>query len=96
MEIANLITFIGGGSLVAMLLTQLLKKALATVNDRYGALATQVVLFAVAGIIAGVVKASALLPTAWVTTAGAIFLGAMAIYEVLYKAVWLGAIKGKA
>lgn len=94
MNPTTFITFIGGGSLAAMLATQLLKRALSGLNERYGALATQAVLLAVSALIAVVMTASTLLPPVWVETTIFIFGGAMAIYEVLYKAIWQGVVKG--
>lgn len=88
------ITFLGGGSLVASLIVQILKKALTGIADRWGALVTQAVLLGVSLLIAGLLTASTLFPESWLMTAGLIFTGAIALYEVLYKAVWNNLIKG--
>lgn len=95
MDITSLVMFFGGGSLVAALVTGILKKVLGGVSDRYGSLASQVVLFVVSLAIASLMTASALLPHQVVLITVGIFLTAMGIYEVLYKAVWQQAIQGK-
>lgn len=94
MDTLTLIAFLGGGSLVASLIVQLLKKFLAGISKKWGALATQVVLLLVSLAIAGVLTASTLLPESWLMVGGAIFAGAITLYEVLYKAVVQKAIKG--
>ena len=83
-----ILTFLAGGSLVASLVTQILKKAFDGISNKYGALASQATLLVVSLAISGLLTASALLPEAWLLMAGAIFMGAVTIYEVLYKAVW--------
>jgi len=87
------ISFIGGGSLVAVLLVNVLKTSLEGISERWGALATQCVVLGVSLVIALILGASTLLPQGALETMGQIFVGAIAIYEVLYKAIWQKAIK---
>ena len=94
MDTLTIVTFLAGGSLVASLLVQLLKQGLSSISERWGALVTQAVLLVISLIIAGLLTASSLLPEAWLTTAGIVFMGAVTLYEVLYKAVWNNLIKG--
>ncbi len=95
MDFNSFVMFITGGSLLAALATGVLKQVLKNVNDRWGSLMTQILLFVVSVVIAILFTASSLLPTVWLVTAGSIFAGAMIIYEVLYKALWQQAVQGK-
>lgn len=86
---------LSGGGLVASLIIQLVKKYAGKVEGRYGKLITQALLlvacFAVAGIGAGV----KLLPPEIINTTIAIFVSGMAIYQIAYKGIYEGAIKGE-
>ena len=93
MDITSFAVFLAGGSLVASLLTQVLKKAFAKISKRWGALASQCVLLAASVLVAFVVFGSQYIPAQWLMIAGAIFSISMVLYEVLYKAVYQKAIK---
>lgn len=94
MDTTTLITFLGGGSAVAVLLVNILKTSLQGISERWGALATQCILLAVSLIVALILGASTLLPQSVLLTTGQIFVGAIALYEVLYKSIYLKAING--
>lgn len=83
-----LVSFIGGGSLVASLLLQSLKGVLDNVESKWGSLVKQIALFIISLTIAGVLTASTLLPESWLMVTGAIFTGAVSLYEVFYKAIY--------
>ena len=94
MNVTLVLEFITGGSLIASLLVGGLKSALNGISARWGALATQGVLLVVSLLVAFGLFGVGFLPQWFLATTAAIFAGAIAIYEVLYKAVYLGAIKG--
>lgn len=88
MNTLTLLSFIGGGSLVASLLLQSLKGVLDQVESKWGDLVKQIVLFVISLAVAGVLTASTLLPESWLMVTGAIFAGSVSIYEVFYKAIY--------
>ena len=94
MDITLIVEFITGGSLIASLLVGLLKSSLEGINQRYGALATQGILLAVSLVVALGLFGVGFLPQWFLATTGAIFAGAITIYEVLYKALYQQTIKG--
>lgn len=89
MDIVSIATFLTGGSVVATLLTGMVKQVFATVDKKYGSMATQGVLLVVSIIVALLMAGLKLLPSEWLATAGGIFAGGIAIYEVGYKTIWL-------
>ncbi len=89
------ISFLLGGSVLAVLLVQILKDVLGKVSNRYGALISQITLLIVAFGIAGVGVLLQLLPPDVLTATGTIFVSAMACYEVLYKSIYQQVIKGQ-
>ena len=89
------ISFLLSGSVVAVLLVQILKSLLGKISDRYGALISQITLLVVAFAVAGAGVLFQMLPTDILTAAGAIFASAMVVYEVLVKALYQQAIKGQ-
>lgn len=94
MDITVLVTFLTGGSLVASLVVASLKKLLKDVSDRWGALATQILLFVVCLLVASIAWSFKFVPANILGSASMIFAGAMVLYEVGYKAIWQSAIKG--
>ena len=95
MDVTLIVGFLTGGSLVASLLVSLLKSALSGISARWGSLATQGVLLVTSLIVAFGLFAVGFLPQYYLEVTGAIFAGAIAIYEVLYKAIYQQAIKGQ-
>lgn len=95
MDILEFLPNLLGGGLVAMLLVQLGKKALKHLNDRYGALATQLMLLAASVFVAVGGWLTRFLPPEFLQTTIAIFASGMLIYEILYKAFWVEAVKGE-
>jgi hypothetical protein len=95
MTTTTLIAFLTGSSVVASLITGLLKKGLKDISDRWGSLVTQVVLFLVCLVIAALLWASSFVPENIMLVATAIFAGSIAIYEVLYKAILQQLLMGK-
>ena len=92
----NLLLFIGGGSLVASVLIGLVKNFIKSfVEPRFGSIGIQITLFAIALLIGiGYYLWQNVLPVEIVKVAGGIFLGATAIYEVIYKAFFQEAVRG--
>lgn len=95
MDITTIAVFIGGGSVVATLVTAIFKKAFAKVSAKYGAIVAQVLLLVVSVAISFLVFGAQFVPAEILAAAGAIFAGAMVIYEVFYKAIYQQTIKGK-
>jgi len=95
MDIQVFLEFVAGGSLLASLLTGALKQALEGISKRYGRLATLLLLFLVSAFISTTIWGFKFLPADIVATAGAIFIGANAIYQLFYKAIWQEAVRGK-
>ncbi len=92
----NIIVFVGGSSIIAVILIAFLKKWIKNnILPRWGDLGVQLVLLAVALILAIVGYYSTNIPTQILETTGKIFTGAMVIYQVLIKAVIQKAILGK-
>lgn len=85
MDTTALIGFLGGGSAVAVLLVNILKTSLKGISERWGSLATQLILLVVSIVIATIIGASSLLPQNVLVTTGQVFVGAIALYEVFYK-----------
>lgn len=88
MDTTTLVGFITGGSLVSSLILQSLKGVLSQIDSKWGSLITQIALFVICLAVAGVMTASTLLPQSWLLVTGAIFMGAVTLYEVLYKAIF--------
>jgi predicted tellurium resistance membrane protein TerC len=95
MDTLNLISALFGGGAFAVLVMQIAKKALKDINDRYGALATQIVLFAVSFLIALGGVLLKFLPQHLVLATVGVFTSAIAIYEVLVKGFVQQALLGK-
>lgn len=95
MDILQYIPNLLGGGLVAMLLVQLGKKLLKSVNDRYGALATQALLLVASILVAVAGWFINLLPAEFVQTTVTIFASGMIVYEVLWKALFKEAVMGE-
>jgi len=89
-----MLEWIAGGSLLAVLCLQVIKELLGKIENRWGKTITLLVLLIVSFGIAGSGALMNLLPTEVLTMTGSIFAGAIAIYEVLYKALYRSAIKG--
>jgi uncharacterized membrane protein required for colicin V production len=87
MEYIQLITFLGGSSVVAILLTQGLKKIFDKyINEKYSAITAQGFLLLVSILIAGSFYCINLLPEYIIAVAGVIFGAGMGIYDVLKAA----------
>lgn len=92
----NLALWLGGSSIVAAIIVQLIKGFIKKViAPRFGDLGVQVVLFIIALIIAGLGLWVKVLPENVLLTAGQIFAGAMLIYQILWKAIINEMILGK-
>lgn len=89
------IDFILGGSVVAVLLVQILKAIIGKIEGRYGTLLTQFILLCVSFFIAGLGAVIKLLPPEILQGTIDVAVGAVAIYEVIYKGIWQQAIRGK-
>ena len=92
----NIITFIAGGSIVASVLIGFLKNWIKSfVEPRWGALGIQATLLVIAFLIALGVSLWQNYVTAEVgKLIIGIFLGAIGLYEVFWKALYQEAIKG--
>lgn len=95
MDTTSLMVFLGGSSLVATLLVGWLKDSLKDLNDRWGAVATQLLLLAVCVVLSALAWVWQFLPMNFVLAVGSIFTGATMLYTVLYKAVWKSAVLGR-
>jgi uncharacterized membrane protein len=92
----DFILFLGGGSLLASLVIGSLKEFIKkNIAPRYGDLGVNIALFVIALIISFVYWGMKFLPTEVISTATIILAGAIAIYEVLFKAILNKAIKGQ-
>ena len=89
------ISFLLGGSVVAVLLVQLIKTAYGKVEGRFGSLITQLIVLAASFIVAGAGMAFRLLPPQIIQVTTEITVGAIAIYEILYKAIFVQALQNK-
>lgn len=87
-------TFLLGSSLVAVLIVQVLKDLFGKLQGRFGAIWTQVILLAVSFGVAGIGVLIHGLPPEIINITGIIFASSIAIYEILYKAIYQQAIKG--
>lgn len=88
------LSFLLGSSVIAVLLVQVGKDLLGRISNRWGALASQVTLLIVSFVLAGIGAFFQVLPQQIVTTTTTIFASSMVLYEVLYKALYVGVIKG--
>jgi len=95
MDTLQLITFLGGGSLVASLIVGGTKRFLGGVENKYGRLTTQFLLLVVVVLVSGILWAFQYLPADILTTVYLIFSGAITLYEVAYRAIWKEAIRGE-
>ena len=92
----NFVLFLGGGSVVAFLLMEFIKKFIKQyIEPRWGDLGIQVVLFLIALLMAFGYWGFQFIPKEVLTTAGMIFSGAMIVYQVLYKSIINGVIRNK-
>ena len=88
--------FIGGSSIIAVVLIGLLKKWIKdSISPRWGDLGVQVVLLAISFALAGIGILINLLPPESLSVIGAIFGSATVIYQVLIKSVVKKAILNK-
>jgi len=84
MDITTLGVFLGGGSVVAILLTQLLKKWFdKNINEKYSDITAQGFLLLVSIVIAGIAYFVNFLPENIIIVGGVIFGAGMGIYDVL-------------
>lgn len=95
MDSVQLITTILGGGTFSMFIVQFLKEDLTWIKGRYGSLAMQGVLLGVSFCIALLAILINLLPSNVLLMTSGIFVSAMTIYEILYKALWQETISGK-
>ncbi len=95
METLQLVTFLGSGSLAAMLIIQVAKKLWKDVQDRFGSLVTQIALLIVSAVIAVAMWYAQFLPAEFLTNTAIIFATAITLYEVFYKAIVQQALLGK-
>jgi len=80
----DIVTFIGGGSVIAILLTQLLKKWFdENINKKYSDITAQAFLLLVSVVIASIAYCVNFLPENVLIVAGVIFGAGMGIYDVL-------------
>lgn len=93
-NITSLIAFITGGSLVASVIVNSLKKLWEDVSSRYGSLVTQIALAAVCILISAIAWAFQFLPVNIIAASASVFAGSIVLYEVVYKAVINQAIRG--
>lgn len=81
-------------SVVVILAVQILKDIYGKVSARWGALIAQIALLCVSFMVAGIGAMIGTLPPEMYQTTLTIFSSGMVIYEVFYKAIYKGAIKG--
>ena len=92
----DLITFISGGSVLALILIGLIKNLIKSkLIARYGDLGVQVVLFIISLIIAFIFFGFKFIPQEILAAGIAILLGANGIYQVIIKSIYKKAIKGQ-
>jgi len=85
----TILLYIGGTSVVAVFLLNLLKKWIKdVVSPRWGDLGVQAALLAISFALAGIGKAMDLLPPEGLKLIGAIYTGAILIYQILIKSVY--------
>ena len=84
-----------GSSAIAVLWVQIAKDLLGRISGRWGALIAQLSLLVVSFAIAGVGALVGVMPPEFVETTMTIFVSAIAIYETLYKNIYLKVIKNK-
>ena len=88
--------FIGGSSVIAVFLLNLLKKWIkSTISARWGDLGVQAVLLIISFDFVGIGLLLKLLPPEGLAMIGAIYGGAIVIYQVLIKSVYQKAIRNK-
>ena len=92
----NFILWLGGSSVAVALLMGWLKKFVKdVVSPRFGDLGVLFVLYAISLIIAVAGLLLKVLPADWVKVGSEIAVGALAIYQILWKAVVNKAILGR-
>ena len=95
-DFTQLLAFVSGGSVVAAILTGLLKKWIKdTILPRYGDSGVLAVLLIISFLIAAGFFGFKFLPKDIILTATMIFSGSIAVYQVLVKAIYRKLIKGK-
>jgi hypothetical protein len=95
MDTLNLVSALLGTGAVSVLVVQLLKKLAEGLSIRYGSLITQAILLAVSIVVASLGVIFNMLPQDIVIAVVGVFTSAIAIYEVIVKAVYQQAIKGQ-
>lgn len=92
----DIITFLAGGSVLAFLIIQYLKRYIQNViGPKYGDLGVQTFLLLVSMALAIIGSIANLIPAQFLAPIAGTFMGANAIYAVLYKALYVKAIKGR-
>lgn len=94
MDTMQLVLFLGSGSLLATLILGSLKRLLKDVADRWGSLATQILLFVICLLIALGAWAFQFLPANIMAVIYLTFSGAITLYEVFYKAIYQNLLLG--
>jgi len=82
------ISFLLGGSVVAVLLIQVIKDITGKMEGKLGRLWTQVIVLCVSFAVAGVGVWVGKFPPFVLEVTGVVFTTTIAIYEVLFKALW--------
>mgnify|MGYP001573564650 CR=1 FL=1 len=88
-------TFLLASSAISVVLVQIGKDLLGHIEGRWGALASQLVLLAVSFLIGAVGVFFDKLPPNLIANTTTIFVSSMAIYEILYKSLYLKVIKNQ-
>lgn len=92
----DIITFIGGSSIVAFLLLEYIKRFIKDyVAPRFSDLTVLLVLLLISLLLAFAGEVMNWLPTGLFQAAQGIFVSAIVIYQVLYKAVFQKVIRDK-
>ena len=92
----DVIMFLTGSSVLAFLLIQYLKRYIQNViGPKYGDLGINAFLLLVSMILAIIGSVANLIPAEFLAPIAVTFMGANAIYAVLYKALYVKAIKGR-
>ena len=92
----DILTFLAGSSVLAFLLIQYLKRYIQDViGPKYGDLGVQTFLLLVSMVLAIIGSVANLIPAEFLVPIAVTFMGANAIYAVLYKALYVKAIKGR-
>ncbi len=95
-NLQTVVLFLASGSVVASLILSTLKDFIKThISPRFGDIGVLVVLFIISFVVSGAIFAFQYIPSNILTIAGVIFSGAIAVYQVLYKAIIRQAIMGK-